>query len=111
VSRKKLREGKVTLVSAAEAGKMKSMDARRKAAQGTRSVLQTSRRVRVDLNVADAHALPFPDNSFDTVVDTFGLCSIEDPVKAVQEMQRVCKPEGISFEPRATRRASVPALV
>lgn len=42
----------------------------------------------------NAQTLPFPDNSFDTVVDTFGLCSISDPVAALKEMQRVCKPNG-----------------
>lgn len=41
-----------------------------------------------------AEKLPFPTNSFDTVVDMFGLCSFDDPVKALLEMSRVCKPEG-----------------
>jgi hypothetical protein len=31
----------------------------------------------VELRVADANNLSFPDDSFDTVVDTFGLCSFE----------------------------------
>ena len=39
-----------------------------------------------------AESLQFPDDSFDVVVDTYGLCSIDNPVKALQEMQRVCKP-------------------
>lgn len=38
--------------------------------------------------------LPFPNNSFDTVVDMFGLCSFDDPIKALLEMSRVCKPDG-----------------
>ena len=33
----------------------------------------------------------FPDQSFDTVVDTFGLCSYDDPVAVLKEMARVCK--------------------
>jgi len=46
--------------------------------------------------VADAADLSklFPDQSFDTVVDTFGLCSFDDPVVVLKEMQRVCKPDG-----------------
>eukprot|EP00934_Nitzschia_sp_Nitz4_P002797 Nitzschia sp. Nitz4//scaffold48_size128905//80440//81243//NITZ4_003606-RA/size128905-processed-gene-0.119-mRNA-1//-1//CDS//3329553000//2787//frame0 len=43
---------------------------------------------------ADSEALQFPDGYFDTVVDTFGLCSYNDPVKTLQEMARVCKPDG-----------------
>ncbi|KAJ8612584.1 hypothetical protein CTAYLR_009801 [Chrysophaeum taylorii] len=31
---------------------------------------------------------------FDTVVDTFGLCSFEDPVAALATLQRSCKPDG-----------------
>lgn len=41
-----------------------------------------------------AEHLPFADNEFDTVVDMFGLCSFEDPVAALGEMSRVCKPNG-----------------
>jgi methyltransferase OMS1 len=44
--------------------------------------------------VADAAKLPFPDNSYDTIVDTFGLCSFDDPVAVLKELQRVCKPDG-----------------
>lgn len=48
----------------------------------------------VELVVGDACSLPFPDDSFDTVVDSFGLCSVDDPVGALEEMARVCKPNG-----------------
>ncbi|KAG5482021.1 hypothetical protein LSCM1_05735 [Leishmania martiniquensis] len=41
-----------------------------------------------------AEQLPFPNNSFDTVVDMFGLCSFDDPVRALRELSRVCKPGG-----------------
>lgn len=33
-------------------------------------------------------------SSYDTVVDTFGLCSCEDPVKALQEMVKALRPGG-----------------
>jgi ubiquinone/menaquinone biosynthesis C-methylase UbiE len=47
------------------------------------------------LRQADAHALPFADGTFDTVVCTFGLCAIPDPNKAVAEMARVLRPGGL----------------
>lgn len=36
----------------------------------------------------------FRPAQFDTVVDTFGLCSHADPRAALQQMAAVCKPEG-----------------
>jgi len=48
----------------------------------------------VDLREGDAHALDFPDASFDTVVCTFGLCAIPDERRAVAEMTRVLRPGG-----------------
>ncbi|MET0132369.1 MAG: class I SAM-dependent methyltransferase [Kibdelosporangium sp.] len=46
----------------------------------------------VTLRQGDAHALPFADASFDTVVCTFGLCAIPDIDAAVGEMTRVLRP-------------------
>lgn len=48
----------------------------------------------VTLRQGSAHALPFPDASFDTVVCTFGLCAIPDLGAAVGEMVRVLRPGG-----------------
>ena len=48
----------------------------------------------VDLKEGDAHALPFANDSFDSVVCTFSLCNIPDPRKAVAEMKRVLRPGG-----------------
>src|SRR5262249_15516886 len=45
-----------------------------------------------DLREADALALPFPDETFDTVVCTFGLCAVSDERRAVSEMARVLRP-------------------
>lgn len=41
-----------------------------------------------------AENLPFPDQHFDYVVSTWTLCTIPDPVQALQEVARVLKPEG-----------------
>jgi len=49
----------------------------------------------IDLQEADAQALPFPDASFDTVVCTFALCAIPDERRAVGEMIRVLRPGGL----------------
>jgi ubiquinone/menaquinone biosynthesis C-methylase UbiE len=49
---------------------------------------------KIDLREGNAEALDFPDNTFDTVISTLSTCSFYDPVKALQEMRRVCKPDG-----------------
>jgi ubiquinone/menaquinone biosynthesis C-methylase UbiE len=49
----------------------------------------------VDLRAGDAQALEFADDSFDTVVCTFGLCAIPDDVAAIAEMRRVLRPGGM----------------
>jgi len=41
-----------------------------------------------------ANALPCEDNSADTVVVTWTLCSIADPLTALREVRRVLKPDG-----------------
>lgn len=44
--------------------------------------------------LASAEELPFNDNSFDTIVMTYALCTIPDAQKALLEMKRVLKPNG-----------------
>ncbi len=51
-------------------------------------------RIPVELRQGDAESLAFPDNSFDTVISSLSTCSFFDPITALQEMRRVCKPEG-----------------
>jgi ubiquinone/menaquinone biosynthesis C-methylase UbiE len=51
-------------------------------------------RLPVDVHHASAEALSFPDQSFDTIVTTLTLCSIEDVERALVEMRRVLRPSG-----------------
>lgn len=61
---------------------------------------------------APADALPFDDGSFDTVVSTLVLCTVEDPAAALAEVARVLRPGGSllflehvrSEQPRLARR-------
>jgi ubiquinone/menaquinone biosynthesis C-methylase UbiE len=46
------------------------------------------------LVAAPAEALPFPDDTFDTAVATLVLCTIPDPVAAIDELARVLRPGG-----------------
>lgn len=41
-----------------------------------------------------AEALPFADDSFDTVVSTLVLCTVSDPGRSLSEIARVLKPGG-----------------
>ena len=49
--------------------------------------------LQATFQVMDAERLAFPDASFDTVVSAHATCTIPDPVTALQEMGRVCRPE------------------
>jgi ubiquinone/menaquinone biosynthesis C-methylase UbiE len=57
-----------------------------------------NRAAKLSMNVsfllADAEALPFADESFDTVVSSLSTCTFPDPVTALKDMARVCRPKG-----------------
>jgi ubiquinone/menaquinone biosynthesis C-methylase UbiE len=49
---------------------------------------------RVEVVETPAERMPFEDQSFDSVVSTLVLCSVESPGGAVTEIARVLKPDG-----------------
>lgn len=58
--------------------------------------IQTARQAGIHLEMAgrDGSRIELADNSADTVVLTYSLCTIPDPVAAVSEMYRILKPGG-----------------
>lgn len=48
----------------------------------------------VELLEGSAEALPLDDASVDSVVTTWTMCSVSDPVRALQEARRVLRPMG-----------------
>jgi ubiquinone/menaquinone biosynthesis C-methylase UbiE len=61
-----------------------------------------------DLRQAPAEALPFPDATFDTIIVTLSLCTVQDLSRSLAEARRVLKPGGelrFAEHVRANRRA------
>lgn len=50
---------------------------------------------QVHYHILSAERLPFEDQSFDCVVATLALCSIDDQTKAIQEIYRILKEDGL----------------
>lgn len=48
----------------------------------------------VETRVMDAESLDFPDDQFDTVTSSLSSCTFPNPVEALREMGRVCRPDG-----------------
>lgn len=50
--------------------------------------------IPIELRIGAGERLPFPDHSFDTVVTTLVLCSVQDVGATLQEIRRVLAPGG-----------------
>jgi ubiquinone/menaquinone biosynthesis C-methylase UbiE len=48
----------------------------------------------VEISHQSAERLPYVDRTFDCIVSTWTLCTIPDPILALQEVRRVLKPGG-----------------
>ncbi|MCV7091258.1 methyltransferase domain-containing protein [Mycobacterium interjectum] len=60
-----------------------------------RAEIERRRLSNVTFQTADVHRLEFPDDSFDVVHAHQVLQHVADPVRALREMRRVCRPGGI----------------
>jgi phosphatidylethanolamine/phosphatidyl-N-methylethanolamine N-methyltransferase len=49
------------------------------------------------LHEMDAHAMDFPDASFDKVVAMYVVSVVQEPARLLAELHRVCKPQGDIF--------------
>lgn len=65
------------------------------AAALTRRGVEAAGRRNVEYAVGDVHALDLPDDSFDVVHAHQVLQHVADPVAALREMARVCRPGGV----------------
>jgi phosphatidylethanolamine/phosphatidyl-N-methylethanolamine N-methyltransferase len=59
---------------------------------GERAKKQPGKKITLELMYASS--MTFPDNSFDGVLSFYFLCNVADPGRALQEIRRVCKPDG-----------------
>ncbi|MFF4245555.1 methyltransferase domain-containing protein [Streptomyces sp. NPDC001822] len=76
-------------------GRVTAVDASREVLEGAARVAVERGLENVGFAVADVHALDFPDDSFDVVHAHQVLQHVGDPVKALREMRRVCRPGGV----------------
>lgn len=52
-------------------------------------------KVAVERSGLDGQSLPFPDDTFDSALSTWTLCTIPDAATALGELRRVLKPDGV----------------
>jgi ubiquinone/menaquinone biosynthesis C-methylase UbiE len=75
-------------------GRVTALEANEDALAISRAEL-ADRGIDADFVVGDVHALELPDDSFDVVHAHQVLQHVADPVQALREMRRVCRPGGI----------------
>ncbi len=76
-------------------GRVTALEATAEAVDLTRVEVERRGLSTVDLVVGDVHALDLPDDTFDVVHAHQVLQHVGDPVAALREMRRVCRPGGV----------------
>ncbi|RKN51213.1 class I SAM-dependent methyltransferase [Micromonospora endolithica] len=85
----------VDLATRVAPGRVTAVEVTGAALQLARAEAGVRGRRNIDFAVADVHALDFPAGSFDIVHAHQVLQHVADPVRALREMRRVCRPGGI----------------
>ncbi|MEV6285542.1 methyltransferase domain-containing protein [Kribbella sp. NPDC051770] len=75
-------------------GRTTALEASESALAITRATF-AEREIQISFLVGDVHRLEIPDNAYDVVHAHQVLQHVADPVQALREMRRVCKPGGI----------------
>ena len=76
-------------------GRVTAVEVSESALAITRAEIERRGLATVDFAVADVHDLQFPSDSFDVVHAHQVLQHLADPVRALREMVRVCRPGGV----------------
>lgn len=85
----------VDLAARVRPGRVTALEVSEEALELTRAEVLARGTDTIDLHVGDVHALDFPDGSFDVVHAHQVLQHVADPVAALREMRRVCRPGGV----------------
>jgi SAM-dependent methyltransferase len=76
-------------------GRVTAVEITEAALELARTQARTHQQENIDFVVADVHALDLPDDTFDVVHAHQVLQHVPDPVRALAQMRRVCRPGGI----------------
>lgn len=87
--------GSITVEFAERVKTVTATEINDQALQLSRDAAAAASRSNIDFVVADVHALPFADNTFDITHAHQVLQHVANPVLALQEMARVTKPGGL----------------
>lgn len=68
-----------------------------------RAIEQTSQQSNIRFQVANAEALPFPDESFDVLLCTNSFHHYKNPIRVLVGMKRVLRPSGMLYITELTR--------
>jgi SAM-dependent methyltransferase len=85
----------VDLAARVSPGRVTAAEVTEDALTLARSEASARQQSNIEFVACDVHALDFPDDTFDVVHAHQVLQHVTDPVRALREMRRVCKPGGI----------------